>query len=113
MKLLFTCIFLYNSSVVGQLKDTCKCSYTFTFHYPENALKNKVSGTVVIEMDLNEDGTYSNPVVFKRIGYGCDEEAIKSVKRMINKYNECALRCKQQCPKRKVTQSITFELPEN
>jgi hypothetical protein len=75
MKLLLTCIFLYNTLVVGQLKDSCVCTYNCTFSYPEKALKNKISGTVVIEMDANEDGTYSNPVVIKGIGYGCDEPA--------------------------------------
>ena len=47
--------------------------------YPEIALKAKVEGFVIVEYDIHDNGTVSNPRVLKGLGYGCDEEAIRVV----------------------------------
>ena len=48
-------------------------------HYPESALEAKVEGSVIVEYDIDDNGTVSNPHVLKGIGYGCNEEAIRVV----------------------------------
>jgi TonB family protein len=47
--------------------------------YPETALEAKVEGSVIVEYDILDNGTVSNPRVLKGLGYGCDEEAIRVV----------------------------------
>ena len=98
---------------LGQSKDSCLCTTRVTLKYPEQALKNKISGTVLIEMDLNEDGTLCNPVVINGIGYGCDEEATRIAKKYISDKNACAHRCKRKNIPKKVTMPVVFSMPED
>ena len=50
--------------------------------YPEEALKNKVEGTVAVEYDVDVFGDVTEAHVKHGLGYGCDEEAIRLVKLM-------------------------------
>jgi len=45
--------------------------------YPEEALKNKVEGTVAVEYDVDAFGKVIATRLKHGIGYGCDEEAIR------------------------------------
>lgn len=112
MKFVCSFLLLYVAlSAAGQSEDSsCICYYTI--RYPKEALAAKISGTVIMEMDSNERGILSNPIVITGIGYGCDEEAIRCVKKMIIKYNECVVRLKLHGHKGKVRQSFRFEYPE-
>ncbi|MCC7233188.1 MAG: energy transducer TonB [Bacteroidia bacterium] len=47
--------------------------------YPEEALKNKVEGTVTVLFDIDVFGNVSEVKVKHGIGYGCDEEAMRLV----------------------------------
>lgn len=48
--------------------------------YPEEALKNKIEGSVNIKYDVNVFGDVTAATVVQGIGYGCDEEALRVVK---------------------------------
>lgn len=50
--------------------------------YPEQALKGFIQGVVVVTFIIETDGSLSNVDVSKRIGGGCDEEAIRVTKEM-------------------------------
>ncbi|MFZ4520269.1 MAG: energy transducer TonB [Bacteroidales bacterium] len=50
--------------------------------YPEPALKALVQGVVMVVFVVETDGSISNVEVAKRIGGGCDEEAIRVTKEM-------------------------------
>jgi periplasmic protein TonB len=50
--------------------------------YPEAALKALVQGVVMVVFVVEVDGSVSNVDVAKRIGGGCDEEAIRVTKEM-------------------------------
>jgi len=50
--------------------------------YPEPALKALVQGIVMVVFVIEVDGSVSNVEVAKRIGGGCDEEAIRVTKEM-------------------------------
>ena len=52
--------------------------------YPEEAMKNKVMGTVYITFVVEKDGAVTNVKVLRGIGSGCDEEAVRVVKMMPN-----------------------------
>jgi TonB family protein len=47
--------------------------------YPEEALKNRVEGTVSVDIDIDVNGKVSSAKVKHGIGYGCDEEALRLV----------------------------------
>ena len=48
--------------------------------YPDEALKNKIKGKSGIEFTVGLDGGLSDFRVFKKLGYGCEEEVIRLVK---------------------------------
>jgi TonB family protein len=48
--------------------------------YPEDALANKIEGTVVLKYDIDHLGAVVDAKVIAGLGHGCDEEAIRLVK---------------------------------
>ncbi|UYZ58962.1 energy transducer TonB [Hymenobacter latericus] len=48
--------------------------------YPAQARQRKVEGRVTMEFTVEKDGTLSNIRPVKRLGSGCDEEAIRLIK---------------------------------
>ncbi len=49
---------------------------------PDAALKNGISGKVVLQFTVNPNGSLSDITVVNSLGYGCDEEAIRLVRLM-------------------------------
>ena len=47
--------------------------------YPEEALKAKVQGDVIVKYKINGNGEVFNPEIVKGLGFGCDEEALRLV----------------------------------
>ena len=47
--------------------------------YPEDALKNKIQGTVSVEIDIDANGKVVASIIKHGIGHGCDEEAVRLV----------------------------------
>ncbi len=50
--------------------------------YPQLALDSNVEGVVYISFMIDQQGEVENPSVFKGLGYGCDEEALRLVSEM-------------------------------
>lgn len=50
--------------------------------YPQMAKETNVSGTVYVQFVVEQDGSVSNVKILKGIGAGCDEEAVRVVKKM-------------------------------
>lgn len=48
--------------------------------YPELALENKIEGTVAVDLDIDVFGDVTDAKIKHKLGYGCDEEAIRLVK---------------------------------
>lgn len=48
--------------------------------YPELARKNGTQGTVIIKVHVNEKGQILDTKVFKSLGDGCDEAAVKALR---------------------------------
>jgi TonB family protein len=48
--------------------------------YPESAKRNSIQGDAFVQFTIEKDGTISNPIVTKGLGYGIDEEVIKLLK---------------------------------
>ena len=51
-------------------------------HYPALASSDGITGKVIVEFLVNEDGSVSNVKVLRGIGGGCDEEALRVVSGM-------------------------------
>ncbi len=47
--------------------------------YPEEAIKNKVEGFVLLTAQIDDNGEILTVSVDKGIGYGCDEEAVRLI----------------------------------
>jgi len=52
--------------------------------YPIEATQNQIEGKVYISFIVKSNGTITNVKLFRGIGYGCDEEALKVVRSMPN-----------------------------
>jgi periplasmic protein TonB len=50
--------------------------------YPELAQKNRIEGKIAVRFVVDIDGSISKIEIAKRIGWGCDEEAIRVLKLM-------------------------------
>lgn len=50
--------------------------------YPDEAVENGVNGTVQVKFTIELDGSISNITILRKLGYGCDEEVIRVLKRM-------------------------------
>ena len=49
---------------------------------PAEATNKQISGKVVVQFTVNEDGSLSDIKILKSLGFGCDEEAIRLVRDM-------------------------------
>ncbi|NNM94134.1 MAG: TonB family protein, partial [Bacteroidia bacterium] len=50
--------------------------------YPCRARKHNISGIVQIDFRVTKEGKTTQIHVYKSLGYGCDEEAMRVVKQM-------------------------------
>jgi len=75
--------------------------------YPEDALKNQITGLILAEYNVDNLGQISDIRITKGIGYGCDEEAIRIISLMVYEpvYNR-GMRIKSKMKAR-----ILFKLP--
>lgn len=48
--------------------------------YPKEALEKKIEGTVKVSYTLNHKGNVIETKVLSKLGYGCDEEAVRIIK---------------------------------
>ena len=63
--------------------DTAKfVKYASTQRYPSEARKNNTTGKVLVSYITEKDGSVSNAKIYKGIGSGCDEEAIRFISSM-------------------------------
>jgi TonB family protein len=76
--------------------------------YPEQALSNKVEGSVYLVYTVNNIGEIVDVEVTKGVGFGCDEEAIRVIRLM--KYDPARNRGVKMTVEMKTR--INFKLPE-
>ena len=77
--------------------------------YPEDALKNKIEGKVMVKYEVSHQGKVTSTKVMNSIGYGCDEEAKRVVKKLKFKIPKIPYRTKVTFKK---TIKISFKLPK-
>ena len=51
-----------------------------TMIYPEQAIKNKIEGSVYLKYTIDHKGKVAEAKVLSSLGHGCDEEAVRLVK---------------------------------
>ncbi len=56
--------------------------FSENLNYPDSAIDKGIEGRVVIQFVVEADGTIGSLSVFKGIGGGCDEEALRVIKNM-------------------------------
>jgi periplasmic protein TonB len=50
--------------------------------YPNEALQKGIGGEVIVSFKIDEEGNISDVKSLKPLGFGCDEEAVKVVRKM-------------------------------
>lgn len=50
--------------------------------YPDDAQENEIEGTVRVKFVIEKNGALTNIEIVNKLGYGCDEEVIRVLKRM-------------------------------
>ena len=50
--------------------------------YPEEAIREKVSGTVWLSAEIDDNGMVKEVLVDKGLGYGCDDESVRLISEM-------------------------------
>ncbi len=50
--------------------------------YPEAAREANVEGRVIVRIFIDKDGRIANPEIIRKIGAGCDEEAMRLAMKM-------------------------------
>ncbi|MCK6648739.1 MAG: energy transducer TonB [Bacteroidia bacterium] len=61
---------------------------SYKIHYPDLAEKNKIEGTVVIKYDIDANCSIVNRRFERKLGFGCDEEALKVLDQYETKLKE-------------------------
>lgn len=54
--------------------------------YPKGARRSNIEGAVLIQFEIDKEGLAVNHIVFRGIGYGCDEVALAAVKSVNEKW---------------------------
>jgi hypothetical protein len=76
--------------------------------YPKTAVDANIQGAVTIKFDIDSTCAIVNRSVVKGLGYGCDEEAIKSFDEVEKKLKEeHKSKC---CPLKDVETNVKFRL---
>jgi TonB family protein len=78
--------------------------------YPDSAEYHKISGTVVVLFDIDSNCRVVNIRIEKNIGYGCDEEAIKALKKCKPIFNGTKKNC---TPIFNLRQPFTFKYQDD
>ncbi|MTI31322.1 M56 family metallopeptidase [Xanthovirga aplysinae] len=81
-----------------------------SLNYPEKALSNRIEGRVFLQFVVSEDGTVGQIKSLKGIGYGCDEEAVKVLKKVSKEVKWEPGHQKGQAVKVKMVLPIIFKL---
>jgi TonB family protein len=50
--------------------------------YPESAKKHKIEGMIIVQFIVEKNGSLTNLLIVKGLGYGCDEETLRLVRMM-------------------------------
>lgn len=53
---------------------------THNLIYPEEALKQRISGTVLVQFVVTEDGAITKVEIIEGLGFGCDQESIRVIR---------------------------------
>lgn len=59
-------------------------NFAKNIHYPKRAKKMSIEGRVILSFIIDKDGSLTNIKVVRGIGAGCNEEAIRVLKKMPN-----------------------------
>lgn len=52
--------------------------------YPSGAKRNRIQGTVLVQIIMDDNSEYKGVKIIKKVGSGCDQEAIRIVNELRN-----------------------------
>jgi hypothetical protein len=81
--------------------------------WPKAAEENNIYGTVKIKYRFDDSCDIVDPVLIQKLGYGCDEEALRIFILMSLQLNQCNKRCVScNCTTEEKIFSVHFMNPE-
>ncbi len=112
--LLLSFVLIFFSTTAQDIKSPCSCINKFTVQYPDIAEKDQLTGTVIVEYEIDSVCFASNPKIIKSLGPEFDKEALRITNLMISAENRCNSKCKLFiCGKTKKRLPIKFNKPED
>ncbi len=60
----------------------------FVISYPDDAYFNKIEGTVYLKFDIDSTCQITNKTIYKSLGYGLDEEALRFLDNLQKELNK-------------------------
>lgn len=78
---------IQNAEVMPQFNGGEEELYKFistNLNYPTLAKENGIEGRIITRILVEKDGSITHIEIFKKLGFGCDEEAVRIIKQMPN-----------------------------
>lgn len=78
---------IQNAEVMPQFNGGEEELYKFistNLNYPTLAKENGIEGRIITRILVEKDGSITHAEIFRKLGFGCDEEAIRLIKQMPN-----------------------------
>ncbi len=92
----------------------CKCQHNFQLKYPDIPEQKKLSGTVIVEYEIDSVCIAGKPKIVQSLAPDFDKEALRVINLMIIFENNCNQKCRYHlCEKRKVKFPLTFVNPDD
>lgn len=116
MKINITLLFVFiTASLKAQTKnyenDTCSCIIEIKWKTQDHSDEDSVATQVIIEIDIDSNCRFSNPVVFKGASNGRNNVALDYARQIIDQNNQCNRRCKfKHCTPRKKLLPLKFNV---
>ncbi|GEM_PF-5058607 len=116
MKISITSFFVFLSlSSIAQTKtyknDSCSCVIEIKWKTPDHSDEDSVASQVIIEIDIDSNCRFSNPVIFKSASNGRNSVALDYARQVINQNNQCNRKCRfKKCTPRKKLLPVKFEV---
>lgn len=89
--------------------DTCTCIISINLKSPDQSEEDTVTARVIVEIDIDSNCKYSNPVITKGASMGRNKAALDYARQYIAQHNQCNRKCSFiQCKQRKKELPITF-----
>jgi len=92
-------------------EDTVVKQLDFLIRYPKEAIRHHIQGVVKLQVNYDQNCTITKITVVEGLGYGCDEEAVRSIEHREKLRIKYGL-VPEPCPNKQKIVPILFRIEE-